>query len=258
MGESLQTVYDTNDGTFVYQLLTLLTVVMLVSFLENNRPGHPVDRKLDLGLNILSLIVVIVFGELSKKILFQGFSRLHIESMMLLVNLSVIPGPLKVILGVIFVDFSLYWIHRAMHRKFLWRTHAFHHSLKELWWLSGSRTSITHLMLFAAPQIFFAYYLLMLAPIELAVAFSISIIVNIWIHANLRVAIGPLAWLLITPNYHRVHHGAGRFSTQNLGFVLTLWDRMFGTYVNPQLIKQDFSLGSVPLQKRLARMIIGM
>jgi sterol desaturase/sphingolipid hydroxylase (fatty acid hydroxylase superfamily) len=242
----------------VYQILTLVAVVLIVDVLERRRPGHAVDRRMDLPLNILALAVVIVSGEFLKGLILSGFNAMNIGELIRVGSLSGLPGVLKIILGLILVDFCLYWIHRIMHRPLLWRTHAFHHSLKELWWLSGARTSVTHLFLFALPQILFAYYLLRLSPLEAAVAFSVGVVVNVWIHANLRTDIGSLAWLIITPDYHRVHHGAGRLASQNLGFVLTIWDRMFGTYTDPKRMELDFTLGSVPVRNRLPRMIAGL
>lgn len=241
----------------LYQILTLVAVVLIVDVLERRRPGHAVDRHMDLPLNILALAVVIISGEFCKGLILAGFNAMQMGDLIEVTSLTTLPGALKILIGLVLADFCLYWIHRAMHRQVLWRTHAFHHSLKELWWLSGSRTSVTHLFLFALPQILFAYYLLKLSPLEAAIAFSAGVVVNVWIHANLRTDIGPLAWLIITPDFHRVHHGAGRLASQNLGFVLTIWDRMFGTYTDPRRLEQDFALGSVPVRKSLPRMIAG-
>lgn len=242
----------------LYQTITLLIIVLIVDLLERSRPGRNIDRRLDLTLNIVALIVVIIFGELSKSALVILLNEFDIRNLLHLKAIEMLPGVPKIIIGVILVDFCLFCIHWGMHRKrVLWKTHAFHHSLKEVWWLSGSRTSATHLLLFAIPQVLFAYVLLKLSPVEVTMAFSIGIIVNVWIHANLSVNIGPLEWLIITPNYHRIHHGAGKLAGKNLGFVLTIWDRIFGTYVDPKKIEQDFAIGSVAVQKRLARMIVG-
>lgn len=115
-----------------------------------------------------------------------------------------------------------------------------------------------HLLLFAAPQIFLAYFLLKMAPWEAGVAFSLGVIVNIWIHTNLAVNLGPVGRIIITPNYHQIHHRAKGLSAKNLGFIFSIWDKMFGTYVNPQSVGKDIPIGSVSTSKRLFRMIVGM
>ena len=40
------------------------------------------------------------------------------------------------------------------------------------------------------------------------VAFTIGMVVQFWEHTNLSVNVGPLAWLIITPSYNRIHHSA--------------------------------------------------
>ena len=87
--------------------------------------------------------------------------------------------------------------------------------------------------------------------------FSFGVVVNLWIHTNIWVNIGPLENILITPNFHRIHHGAKGLTRNNLAFVFTIWDRMFGTYVSVSSVGKDFSLLPVPTKNRLLRMIIG-
>lgn len=241
----------------IYQTVTLVAVVLFFDFMERSRPMHALDRRRGLSLNVLALLITAVAGETWKTLLVNGLNMLNMGTALSSVSLHRLPGAVKIFLGLILADFCLYWIHRAMHRRTLWRTHTFHHSIDELWWLAGARTSVTHLFLFAVPQTFIAYYLLGLAPWESGVAFSLGVVVNVWIHTNLWVNLGPLEVVLITPNYHRIHHGARGLSSKNLGFIFTFWDRMFGTYVDPKLIGKDFSLGFVSTRTRLFRMIVG-
>ena len=54
-------------------------------------------------------------------------------------------------------------------------------------------------------------------------------------------------WLesvVVTPRYHHIHHSeVPQHHVANLGSLLTIWDRMFGTYVNPHTIKTELSFG---------------
>ncbi len=246
-------------GTGLFsETITLVIVVLFFDSMERLRPAHEVNRQRDLSLNVLALFVVIVSGEMWKAVLLEGLNALSLPRAQILSALTGLPGAVKIALGIVLTDFCLYWVHRAMHRPLLWRTHTFHHSIEELWWLSGSRTSLTHLLLFAVPQIFIGYYLLEFDASEAGLAFSFGILVNVWIHTNLRVNFGPLEHFLITPNYHRIHHGARGLSNKNLGFVFTFWDRMFGTYVDPGSLGKDFALGFIPTRNRLLRMIAGL
>ncbi len=241
-----------------YEAITLIVVVLFFDFLERRRPGFEVNRKHDLSLNIFALFVTAFVGEICKPIILGAFNAFTPDRVLSHVSLSMLPGTIKIILGLIIADFCLYWVHWAMHNSpILWRTHAFHHSIPELWWLSGARTSTTHLFLFAIPQLLFGYYILRFTPAEAGVAFSIGVVVNVWIHTNIWVNLGILEWLLITPNFHRIHHGSKGFTRKNLGFVFTIWDRMFGTYANPGLVGKDFPLFAVPTKNRLFRMMVG-
>ena len=245
------------DRQEIYQALTLVAVVLVLDSMERIRPGHLVERNRDLSLNILALAITAGAGEIWKTLLTKGFDALSLGTVLSVSYIHGLPGAVKILLGLVLADFCLYWVHRVMHRPFLWPTHVFHHSIAQLWWLSGSRTSLTHLLLFAIPQTVLAYYVLDLTPLQAGVAFSAGVVVNVWIHTNIWVDMGHLEWILITPNYHRVHHGARGLSNKNLGFILTVWDRIFGTYVDPQPIGKDFALGYVSTSNRLLRMLVG-
>jgi sterol desaturase/sphingolipid hydroxylase (fatty acid hydroxylase superfamily) len=49
-------------------------------------------------------------------------------------------------------------------------------------------------------------------------------------HANLRIGLGRLEGLLVSPRFHQLHH-LPRTTEANLGTILTLWDVLRGTAV---------------------------
>lgn len=246
------------DRMLFYEILVFLLAIFIFNSLEELRPGHPVQKRKYLYLNILALLIVIFGGEYWRVLIAKGFLALGTAEHFSLSAIKNLPSAPKIILGVIVTDFALYWVHRCMHESdILWYTHKFHHSIDDLWWLSGARTSLSHLFLFALPQTFLVKFIFVLNPLEATIAGGISIIVNLWVHTNIWVNLGPLEWLFITPNYHRVHHGQEKLSRSNLAFVLTIWDRMFGTHIDPRQVGKGFPLGFVPTKKRLFRLIIG-
>lgn len=121
-----------------------------------------------------------------------------------------------------------------------------------------ARTSIVHLLIFAVPQIFIGRYLLRLSPLETGVALSVGIFINLWIHTNIRLNLGPFAKVFVTPNYHRFDHGGGGQANKNLGFIFTAWDRLFGTYLDLEIAGKDFPIVPVPTGKQLLRMMLGL
>jgi hypothetical protein len=68
-------------------------------------------------------------------------------------------------------------------------------------------------------------------------------------HSNTRLGFGPLERILVSPNYHRIHHMLDGPQDVNLGFALTIWDRMFGRAVFPTeaTIRADTGLPGRPL-----------
>jgi sterol desaturase/sphingolipid hydroxylase (fatty acid hydroxylase superfamily) len=54
------------------------------------------------------------------------------------------------------------------------------------------------------------------------------------IHANARWRLGPLEWLISTPAFHRWHHTVGEQRDRNYASMLSLMDRIFGTYHLPR------------------------
>jgi sterol desaturase/sphingolipid hydroxylase (fatty acid hydroxylase superfamily) len=247
------------DRYLAIQIITFGVAMVACEFIEHRHPGFAIDKKKGLLLNLLALSIIVFIGEYVKKSVATGYNLVHLDVALAGNWFCRLPGALKILLAITLADFSLYWVHRAMHGPYLWTTHKFHHSIGQIWWLAGSRTSVIHLFLFAIPQVFIGYYLLQLTPIEAAVVLSFSILVNIWLHLNVWLHLGPFEWFFITPNCHRIHHGARGLMHKNLGFVFTFWDRMFGTFASPQKLGKHFDLYPVPAEpKRLPRMIVGL
>ena len=49
-------------------------------------------------------------------------------------------------------------------------------------------------------------------------------------HANIKTNLGPLRYVLVTPQSHRIHHSIEpHHRDKNFGVLLSIWDRLFGT-----------------------------
>ncbi|EDY19589.1 fatty acid hydroxylase [Chthoniobacter flavus Ellin428] len=141
-------------------------------------------------------------------------------------------------LGLVLIvnDIGAYWGHRALHASpFLWRFHAVHHSAEQLDWLVNTRAHPFD-MVFTRLSGLAPVYLLGLAQttgshIDPAVA-GVTIFGAIWtffIHANLRIRLGPLEWLISSPAFHHWHHTRDDHRDRNFSFVFPVIDRLFGT-----------------------------
>ena len=139
------------------------------------------------------------------------------------------------ILGIAFLDFVIWAQHLVTHKvPLLWRFHRVHHTDEDLDASSAIR--------FHPFEIVFSIFvksaavLLIGAPAIVVLVFEA--LVNgsaLFNHANVRL---PL-WLdriirlvFVTPDMHRVHHSIHNQETDsNYGFALSIWDRLFRTYV---------------------------
>lgn len=146
-----------------------------------------------------------------------------------------LPSVAAAALSIVLLDAAIYWQHRAMHRfRWLWRIHRVHHSdtgFDVSLALRFHPFEIVLSMLYKLTVI----GLLGAAPLAVVVYESALLGFALWTHANLALPAGVdrrLRWLIVTPEMHRVHHSVERAETDsNYGNILSLWDRLFASYV---------------------------
>ncbi len=142
-----------------------------------------------------------------------------------------------------------YGLHRAAHAvPLLWRLHRVHHTDRDLDATTGLRHHpfegmLDHLALLGPT--------LVLAPtpevvlVSLLVGIGFALFAHLdpgWVPARLDRA---LRLAIVTPRMHRLHHSTWQPETDtNFGTVLTFWDRLFGTYLEPpDTPRAGFALG---------------
>ena len=133
--------------------------------------------------------------------------------------------------GFFAVEFAYYVFHRASHRvRWIWASHAVHHSPEEMTFLSAIRLGWTNLLsggwLFQLP--------LVLAGFDPRLVFGLlafNLHYQFFLHTESVGRLGPLEWVFNTPAHHRVHHGSNTaYLDRNFGGVLIVFDRLFGTF----------------------------
>ncbi|MBC8151310.1 MAG: sterol desaturase family protein [Bacteroidetes bacterium] len=131
-------------------------------------------------------------------------------------------------------DLYIYLFHRLQHaNKYLWRTHEAHHSNKQVDFLSGSRSHALEILI--NQTIEFAPIILLGAdPAVIPIKALLDAVFGLFIHANIRVKLGPLKYIINSPDLHLWHHANyqevfhANFSTK-----FSFWDYMFGTAYDP-------------------------
>ena len=170
-----------------------------------------------------------------------------------------VPWPIVLLVSLVVLDGLLYLGHRLLHTSWFWHTHAAHHSVEHLYWLGGNRASPFHVASLGA----WGMLLGLVWPINggspvVVLEAVIYMCIQHFNHANISWRLGPVGWLLVTPRYHFVHHAVDhRHEHGNFGFLLTIWDRMFGTYVDPDRMPRDFPLG-LDYKVSTGRMLLGL
>lgn len=244
------------------QVLAFFLLAGFFEILERIRPAREYDRWKDLKINVLSFSIAILLNQTCSYIaggFFSTYTPVYILNAFH--TLQALPGALKIFIALVLIDFCLYWIHRSQHQfDFLWKTHKWHHSSEQLYWFSGFRTSFFQSFLYNIPQAVIPMVIFHLSPMQAGIGYSIGLLIQFWEHTNIDLNIGPLKYIFITPSYHRVHHSASEICRKNLGTTFSFWDRMFGTYINPDTVPKDTPLGlgeSIDKEK-MTRMMIGV
>lgn len=132
-------------------------------------------------------------------------------------------------------DFGRYWLHRWYHEvPWLWRLHRVHHSPIEMDALSTFRIHALEAVI-KYGVIIVPFHVVGVAKSVLVLYTCIDVLKSFWHHANFRNYIGPLNYVLNSPELHWWHHvteGRGMFS--NYGSIFSVWDRLFGTFYWPR------------------------
>jgi len=234
------------DHDLFFPLLFLARVVGITA-IEIWRPARPVAyRKVfPYDLTVFLVYQFVVFPAASQ-INQWIYLRPHLPDTIL-----ALPLVLRVVCYLVIADLGHYWIHRLMHHKALWRIHKWHHAPTYMYWLAGVRTTIPQQVLVNLPYMF-AYSFLDLAPwwMNLAIG-AFNSFQNDWMHVNVTWRSNWLEWFVVTPRYHHIHHSDSPLHYKaNLAALFTVWDRLFGTYVDPDSIKEPLTFGigeDVPL-----------
>ena len=131
----------------------------------------------------------------------------------------------------VFEDLAFYFEHRVDHYcRIFWAVHVTHHSSEEFNLTTGFRSSVLQ------PLYRFIYFiplvLLGFKPLDIVFMYSLTQIYGILVHTQ-YVKKMP-RWFeafFVSPSHHRVHHASNvRYLDKNMGMVLIIWDKLFGTF----------------------------
>ncbi len=158
------------------------------------------------------------------------------------------PFWLETLLTVLLLDFAIWLQHLITHKiPILWRLHRVHHADRDIDVTTAIRFHPVEIVLSMLLKIGLVY---LMGPSAFAVILF-EIILNgtaMFNHANIKLPLkldAIVRTVLVTPDMHRVHHSDIRDEhDSNYGFALSIWDRLFGTYIaQPQKGHDDMTIG---------------
>ncbi len=260
------------DGTEFFLIgaieITLLAVVL--GAIEKRYPAEPQrddgTKRVDViytMLHRLGFVPLMIFLLLMPIVdTLDGVMRMH----------DIIPWKLEDLLPVlhdspwlsffcylVILDLVAYWLHRAQHQiNPWWALHSLHHSQRQMTFWSDDRN---HLLDDFVIDGAFALVALLIgvAPGQFVTLVVATRVVESLSHANLKVSFGRIGkYLLVSPRFHRVHHGIGvghEGSARGVNFAILfpVWDVIFrsanfensypATGIRDQLAGKDYGIG---------------
>ena len=221
---------------------TLLENTFSLFQLSNNKWKHV---KVNLLLLAMVMFINTLFSVLSVGIFKWGgtveFGVLYLFD---------IPVLLEFLIAFLFLDFiAQYGVHYLLHKvKWMWRLHLVHHSDRYVTVTTGTRH---HPIDFIIRECFALF-----AVVITGMPFSFYVLyrfITIWFtymtHANLKLPIWldkTLSYVFVTPLMHKFHHhDTLPWTDTNFGNVLSIWDRVFGTFLYDDYTKINYGVDIV-------------
>src|SRR5262249_47851790 len=129
-------------------------------------------------------------------------------------------------------DLAFYVSHRLRHSvQWFWYFHVIHHSQENL---NPMTTYRTHFFDGAIETLIRTFPMALVGgrPVAWTLFIALNNSWSYFLHANVRTNLGPLRYILASPQFHRVHHSVEpRHFDRNFGEHIVVWDWLFGTMV---------------------------
>jgi len=131
----------------------------------------------------------------------------------------------------ILVGDLLNWCHHYLKHKIsvFWLFHTVHHSQKQMNMFTDLRVHLVEYVI-AKPIVILPLFIL---GLDFQLAFWLLLILESYArvyHSNLRTNFGPVRYVLVTPQSHRIHHSdRPEHMDKNFAVLFSFWDRLFGT-----------------------------
>jgi sterol desaturase/sphingolipid hydroxylase (fatty acid hydroxylase superfamily) len=215
----------------------LLTATAFVALTLAER-RWPLRRRVEpsaprLGRNLATAALAAAATALVQKPFIGAVTR-QVQSRRLgILNQVPLPPAARTVLGVLLLDYTLWWWHWMNHKvPLLWRFHLVHHVDRDL---DASTAIRFHFGEMTLSNLFRAAQIIVIGADERALAAwqRVLLVSILFHHANLRLPRAlddALARLIVTPRMHGIHHSDVHEETDsNWSSLLSWWDWLHRT-----------------------------
>jgi len=215
----------------VAPFIGLLTFLWLESFLPLRKLTQSKSKRVIVNL-ALAFSGFVFTRVLFFPLLFQ--TSLYVTSQKIgLLPFLQLPRGLEILLGIVLMDWSLYYWHWMNHRfPFLWRFHNVHHVDLDMDVSTASRFHFGELSISTG----YRFLQLLIFGIDPAmwILFETSVILSAQFHhSNIKLSFGlekVINRLFVTPRMHEFHHSHVQSETNsNFSTIFSIWDRIHRT-----------------------------
>jgi len=224
---------------FVLALFWILEGYYSFAVLKYKKWKH---AKVNLILLVLVMIINAVFGIATVGVFVwlnnSNFGILHLFEA---------PVWVELLISIIVLDLiAQYGVHYILHKiPAMWRLHIVHHSDKNVDATTGTRH---HPIDFIIRESFALIAVIIMGmPISFYLFYRIlSVLFTYFTHANIKMPLWldkSLSYIIVTPNMHKFHHHYQLpWTDSNYGNMLSIWDRLFGTFVYGDTSKIQYGI----------------
>lgn len=186
--------------------------------------------KTNFMLLAMVMLINVIFGILTAGI-FIWLDNSHFG----ILNFISLPVWAQLILSILVLDLiAQYLVHFLLHKvKWMWRLHLIHHTDTHVDATTGTRHHPFDFMIRESFALFAV--VIMGMPLAFYLFYRIlSVFFTYFTHANIAMPkkIDRLmSYIFVTPNMHKFHHHYQLpWTDSNFGNMLSIWDRIFGTF----------------------------
>jgi len=208
---------------YILIVITLFITESVINFVDNRKNYFTKD----MASNIFIGIGLILLSNISKIFVLGVYGFIYKFRMLTTGNIIGIW-----ILCFFANDLTFYFYHVVSHKtKWFWSVHSVHHSSEHYNISTAFRQSW-----FAVLNGYWIFWLWMpllgFHPLMIITVYQLAMLYQTWLHTELISKLpSPVEFIFNTPSHHRVHHATNpQYIDKNMGAVLIIWDRMFGTY----------------------------